>query len=383
MAAETEIRAAQTLIAQASLDPQIWPEALAALALATGSSTGQLVGMDERGRITTHWLTGVPEVERRGIEEFGLSDPQVNPRRRIGMNAPPMQLVADQDHVDADMRRRHPIYAEVFDRLDLAHNCQVVLLRHDDILLRASVTRTRAEGPLTAADFRSFAALAPHLQAAARLQLVLDSARNEALLESLDAIAAPAFLLDDRGLLLAATGAAEALAAAGEVVRVRGREIQAAVDQDQPLLEHAILSALAQLRGELAAANDVLRLRSAAGGAGVAFEVQALPARRPGMIRGAAVIMVARARWDSGAACTQPPSDIRLDLAGVRRAFGLTMAEAEIAEAVANGLTSNEIAGRRGVSPETVHSQVKAVLAKTRCPRRARVSAVLRPFILN
>jgi DNA-binding CsgD family transcriptional regulator len=382
MASEDEIRAAQALIAEASLDPQLWPQALAAFATAVGGSSGQLVGMDGQGRITAHWLTGVPDSERRDIEEFGLSNPRINPRLRIGMHAPLMRMVADQDHVDPDTRRRHPIYAEVFDRLDLSHNCQIVLLRDEDILLRASVTRTGAQGPLASEDFRAFAALAPHLQAAVRLQVLLESARNEALLESLDAVDAPAFLLDDCGLLLAATASAQALASAGEVIKVRGRELQAAVDQDQPMLESAIRSALAQLRGELTPAGEVLKLRSTAG-ARVGFELRPLFNRRTAVTHGAAIILVARIRWDGAPTLARPPGELRLDLASVRAEFGLTAAEAEVAEAVANGFTSNEIAARRGVSTETVHSQVKAVLAKTHCPRRARVGAVLRPFVLN
>jgi DNA-binding CsgD family transcriptional regulator len=380
MASERDIQTARGLLLEAPFDPELWPQALTAVARAVGGRSGQLVGMDGQGDFTVHWLTGIADDERREIEAFGLADPKINPRLRIGLHAPLMRLVADQDHIDADVRRCHPIYAEVFDRLDLAHNCQVVLRREEDLLLRASVTRSRGEGPFRAEDFRAFAALAPHLEAAVRLQIALETTRARAMLESLEAVRTPAFVLDGSGRVIDASVSAHLLASVGDVIRVRTGRLEAAMAQDQRALADAIDGALAILRGEEGAAGGAVWLNSASQGGGLAFEVRPLTAHRPALGRGAAVIVAARRHPTAG---SMDAHAVWLDLSGVRRAFGLTAAEAEVAQLLANGLASNDIAARRGVSPETVHSQVKAVLAKTRCDRRARLASVLRAFMLN
>lgn len=55
----------------------------------------------------------------------------------------------------------------------------------------------------------------------------------------------------------------------------------------------------------------------------------------------------------------------------LRRSFGLTTAEADVALALFEGLSPTEIAERREVSPLTVRSQVKTVLAKTEAARQS------------
>jgi DNA-binding CsgD family transcriptional regulator len=49
----------------------------------------------------------------------------------------------------------------------------------------------------------------------------------------------------------------------------------------------------------------------------------------------------------------------------LRRTFGLTRAEAEVALEVAEGMSAKDIGDRRGVSASTVRVQIQAVLQKT------------------
>jgi DNA-binding CsgD family transcriptional regulator len=61
----------------------------------------------------------------------------------------------------------------------------------------------------------------------------------------------------------------------------------------------------------------------------------------------------------------------RLDLDALAQAFGLTVAEANIMGLVAQGRSLAEIAALRGVGLETVRSQCKPLLNKTRSRRRS------------
>ena len=49
----------------------------------------------------------------------------------------------------------------------------------------------------------------------------------------------------------------------------------------------------------------------------------------------------------------------------LRELFGLTRAEAEVAQALTGGTSTVAVAARRGLSEATVRSQVRAVLDKT------------------
>ena len=53
------------------------------------------------------------------------------------------------------------------------------------------------------------------------------------------------------------------------------------------------------------------------------------------------------------------------------KVYGLTVIEAMVCQYLAEGFTTREIADKRGVSYETIRSQVKSVLHKTRCQRRS------------
>ncbi len=274
-------------------------------------------------------------------------------------------MIADQDHVDGDDRRRRPIYAEFFEPMELAFNCQTVLVHEHDLLLRASVTRTRSQGPLESEDFLAFAALAPDLLAAARLELAIGRTRLNGILESLEATGAAAFLINERGQLAAASAAGEAMALDGACLTIRGRRLHAAVEADAARLADAIASALAAARGELGKAtlSLVLRHRSAVGGQ--VFDVHPLAYERRGL-GGPAVLVVSRNRVR------------RSEAEILQTLYALSASEAAVAAMIGEGAAPEEIAAARGVGRSTIKSQMKAVFAKTGVNRQNQLVRLLR-----
>jgi hypothetical protein len=118
------------------------------------------------------------------------------------------------------------IYAEMFLPHDLTFNCQAVLLRDADRIVRTSVTRTKREGPLDADALRVFTSLLPYVRASARFQATLEHAKLDAALMALNAISAAAFLLDGAGRVVGASAAGEKLATQQSVVRVSCKRLQ-------------------------------------------------------------------------------------------------------------------------------------------------------------
>lgn len=61
----------------------------------------------------------------------------------------------------------------------------------------------------------------------------------------------------------------------------------------------------------------------------------------------------------------------------LRACFGLTRSEAEVAAAIATGESSRQIAERRGVTTNTIRTQVKTISAKLGCTRQSQISALV------
>ncbi len=68
--------------------------------------------------------------------------------------------------------------------------------------------------------------------------------------------------------------------------------------------------------------------------------------------------------------CIDPDETRHVSTNGMQRVYGLTDAESAVCRLVIDGLSYAEMADARGVSPETIKSQVQAALKKTRSENR-------------
>ena len=75
---------------------------------------------------------------------------------------------------------------------------------------------------------------------------------------------------------------------------------------------------------------------------------------------------------------SDPCIEKALVLNSLRGCFDLTLSEAQVAAAVASGMTSELIAAERGVRVNTIRSQIKAIAAKLGCATRGQISAIVR-----
>lgn len=362
---------ARALLLQAALDCRLWPQALGAVAAACGARSGQLIDLYGDGGVGAHWLTEVPDGLIQEGEAIGLANPVVNPRMRIGARAPLMKAVADQDYVDAETRARHPIYAELFDLHDLSFNCQVVVRRDMDRLTRMSVSRTRRQGPMDAAAFRAFDALAPYVEAAVRFQSTLDAARLGAMVMGFNAISAAAYLLDETGRVVATSAGGESLAASGDIVRLRGRDIRPARPEHGAAFAERIGQACDAARSGVVTLNPPLTLWSVDGDRKMGFEIQPLPLADDSLSRGPAVLVLARANPQP----TTAPTDLLI------QRFALTPAEAAVALHLAEGDALADIAEARAVSVGTIRSQLQSIYAKMDLHRQAELVLAIRALV--
>jgi len=226
-----------------------------------------------------------------------------------------------------------------------------------------------AGGALEPGADQAFSRLAPEFQAAARLQITLAEVRNRASLEAMEAMSAPAFLFTETGVLAGLSSAGEAMVRQGAVVTIRHRRLVAALEADRPALAAAIDAAIAAARGEPGGPTSSLALRRRSGVGGAVFDIHPLPGERYGFGAGGAALVVARV----------PPGRPEPDV--LTRLYGLSTAEAEVANMIAEGASPEEIAAARGVAKSTVQSQIKSIFAKTGVNRQSQLVRLLRDLV--
>ncbi len=363
---------ARKLLHNASMDGDALPEALNAVADACGGRSGQLIAFSTRRGVTGHWLTRVPEDFASLAEAHGLADAELNPRLRLGLNAAPLTLIADQDHVSVEARAGSAIYQDLFDRHDLPYNCQVVLARTEDSLIRVSVTRTAKQGPFDVEALNAFRALIPDLEAAVRFQRALEHAADEGAGQAIAHMPLAVFALDSGGHISAMSGAARSLLRSKtHFTSVSGR-LHPVNKEDAAHLGTLLNSALALADKGRPPPPLPIGFRTKVGAEPMRFELTPLPMMGRQLSGGGALLLTQSTRSDEA------------DLASILRlSYGLTQAEAAIALHIADGDTLRLIAAHRNVTLSTVRSQLQVIYAKLNIHRQAQLVSLVRKLPLT
>ncbi len=288
--------------------------------------------------------------------------------RRVDPNAPPKartsgHLVPDAEYV------RSEFYADLGRRVGLRHVVGTVVPLGAGGLMPVCLHRADGEAPFDHADARLLDCLLPHLRRAMQLRHRLNPGVSAAssTFAALDALATPVVVVDAEMRVVVANAAAEALAAAGSALRITGQKngpgarqrVLSALHHE----DHRALAALVRATALGGSPGGGMRLRDAALDPALAALISPLPRRLAdappdglsGRVAGQALVLLR----DLTAASRAPDAEL------LRRLFGLTPAEAEVACALYGGATKSAVAAQRGLKESTIRSQVDAILLKT------------------
>jgi DNA-binding CsgD family transcriptional regulator len=364
---DTAYRYAVAALAQAPLDPGRWGDALTSMAEACGASSCQLISFGG-AQIPAAIAPGFTADDFAAYAALGGPDPAVNRGVARIFRSTPGQIVADYEYISDAERHRDLLYNEFFLPHDGAYATFAVLARTGAVTSVLNFFHSRKAGALTDAHRRLIGAVMPQVARAMTLQSRLEDQAALIAAGALEAVDAAVLLCDFDGCVVAATTHAHKILRRADVLLVRQGRVHTR-DSDAAAAFAAALRGGARVIPEPEARVLVVRART---GLPVRLDIAPLPhGRGAAALRPLAMVHV-----------QEPAQAVRLDVALVCRAFGLTVAEAQVAEALSCGWSSQDIALRRGVSLETVHTQVKAVLAKTGCGRRAELPGLLRPFLI-
>jgi DNA-binding CsgD family transcriptional regulator len=356
-----------SLFSGAALGESSWDAALSALAAACGARSGELVGFGPPPFNTFNWVSNL---DPAGLPDFLAIDggnPAVNPRVAAGLNAPLLKALTEQDYISPANRKRYGSFFDFCHRHDIPYICQTTLLRQEGMLIGLSVLRSERQGHVCEQGRQVMTAIAPHVQLAVRTQMALEGQGATLLAGALEALSFAAFICDRLGSVKDMTPAAEAIVTQGQLLQLRHGQLRAIMPLEQEQLHHAISAAAIGLALPGAPLLRTVVLHAHQESKLLVLDVIALSSRPHEFSFMPRVLVVARG---NKTAKDQIASVLQLG-------FGLTVAEAEIAGLLADGLAIDAIAFKRGVTEGTVRSQVKTVFGKLGVSRQAELVARL------
>jgi len=225
-----------------------------------------------------------------------------------------------------------------------------------------ALARPWASGPFTSDEVAFARALMPHLQRVAALHAHVEdtTATARSVIDALDGAQAPLLLLDAKGEVVHASGAADRLLHEADGLSAGRDGLRAAT----PALSSRLRTVLARAAGSSRApgVSGALRLRRPSGKPDLVLA--AIPARSravgPDIGRATVILQI-----------TDPLARVMPDPAILAGAFDLTPAEAILAVDLLCGLSVGDAAMKRGRSVATMRTHLASILAKTGTARQS------------
>jgi DNA-binding CsgD family transcriptional regulator len=286
-----------------------------------------------------------------------------NPYLRGMYRLPCGGVVRTEEVVPWEILRDTELYQELMVKTRSDYGAGVNLSRQDAVLGALSLYRERRDGPFDDEELSRLRRLAPHLVRAAEVMKRLGREEQGALAcHALDRLAAAVFLTGPTGRLVFANIAACALLRSdGPLVCEKGL-LQARRPGDTSRIQRAICQA-------------TLNPTSVDPGQSGAFSIAG-----PGTSRLSVLVVPLARRHDRdewpigcGAMVVVEAPSLPDGPELMQRRFGLTPAEARLAQAIAEGETLREVAERSQVSINTVRTHLQRVFDKTDTRRQAQL----------
>ena len=337
----------------AALSTGSWLDALTALAQATGSRSGQLIGLGSPAAVPFNWVSELGSEWAVDFAAHGGGDPQQNPMVRAGATSRALEVVSSAEFVTEKERRRNEFLLWSEREHDLAYICLTPLIKEDPMHVGLAVMRSTKEGEISPRERAVFASIAPHVRAAVRMQMALEHQGALLVAGAMEALALAVFVCDARGKVQALTPSAEALLTEDGALRIRNGKLGAAFPAETQSLLQAIGIASGELTRPGAPNSRMVVVRDRALNP-LALDVAPLPRREHAFGFEPRALVIARR--------SQPKLHTAKEL--LLTAYALTAAEADVALLLAEGEAPETIAERRGVRVTTVRVQIRSIFAK-------------------
>jgi DNA-binding CsgD family transcriptional regulator len=263
----------------------------------------------------------------------------------------------DFDIMDGDAIKRHPYYQEFLAKNGLFGFVGIKMAAGEEIWC-VSLQRAKSAELFSRAEKQELASLSDSLSSAAAVSRALGYAASDAALEAFEIAGTAVLLVNERGEVVRANGAAERLLNNGSSVRIARKQLAAADSDSTAALDRA-LHRLLWMRTGSALAPPVPLLRDGASPL-LAYPLKLAKLTANPFSEGRAmIVLIDPDRRD------HPPEE------ALRNVFKLTHAEARVAARLASGAELNDVSDELGIAKETGRHHLKSIFAKTGARRQA------------
>lgn len=348
------------LFLSAALEPEKWGEAIKAMADATGSRHGQLIGFGP-GASSFNWISDIDASIVTKTAAIDQSAPDLN-FRVAADHLPDRPTIVHEAHYDvARQSLRSDAYLDLCSDFDIFDGCQTRLVADDHQMVGLALLRDSKDGRTSQQDRELFGQIAGHARAAVRLQQAIEQQGFALLSGTFEAMDRACWLLDATGRVGGMTPRAQALLSSSRIRVSEGWLASARASETR-----AIGRAMRAVIDPPGRSADPVALADDAGGVAIMLEFHPLPVRPWALPFAPRAIVIAR---------VGQPTDRHVQL--LTRAFRLTPAEADIAIRLAAGQSRKDIALARSVSVETLKVQLRSIYDKTGCSRESQLVRIV------
>ncbi|KQM97861.1 LuxR family transcriptional regulator [Sphingobium sp. Leaf26] len=344
----------------AALEPEKWGAAIQAMAWATGSAHGQMIGFGP-GAWGFNWISDIDA----DIVAKGAAVDQAKPDLNFRIAAdrlPDRPAVVHEAHYDmARPTLRSDDYLDLCSDFDIFDGCQTRLMGTPDQMVGLALLRNGKDGRTSLEQRDVFARIAGHARSAVLLQQAIEAQGFALLSGTFESMDRACWLLDATGRVGGMTPRAEALLSNSRIHVSDGWLASERADETRAILR-AMRSAIVP-PGRTA---DPVALADDAGGVAIMLEFHPLPVRPWALPFAPRAIVIAR---------VGEPTERHVQL--LTRTFRLTPAEADIAIRLAAGQSRQQIAAARNVSVETLKVQLRSIYEKTGCNRESQLVRIV------
>lgn len=359
-----QTRAAPVVAAinEAALVPELWPEALERLAEHVGCRAGFLFAASSNFADLAASSSSASDLATSYRSEGWRSrNAQINRARRLHSR----RFLVGEDLFPSRDLGQIAYYRDFLTPAGIGAGC-VATFAGNDLPLSAVALHPRAPSDgLDPVDLRRLEGLRPHLSRALTLGFASELRRWSHQLEVLRLIGSAAAIIDPSGRILSINSHLEAME--GSLWILQGQRLG--------LRHHSANANFNALLADPRQAGPTGTTITVPGnGPFRGWILRLLPISglaRDSLMQDGYVLLVSAIQK----AAAKPDDAI------TRHLFGLTRAEARVAGLIAEGLGGPAIARSLGLSPETIRSQTKIILAKTGTHRQAELVSLLAQIV--
>jgi DNA-binding CsgD family transcriptional regulator/PAS domain-containing protein len=354
----------------AGLDDTLWPDALDSIRKLFGAlgATYELFEKRPMNLLELRIAGLPPHAETAYLDYYA----QHNPRAAYAFCNLAKEILTDYELIDERGMDRDAYYVKYLGSLDLRYFMSGQIANTRDVQGIVSIQRTRRQGHVEKSDVERMRRLLPHLRqahdVASRLKSAGQAARSFE--RALDWLADGAALVRSDGRILYANEALQRIARRGDGIGIKRGRLEFAKADGASRFALAVATVVQMRTGE-DRSGGFADFPVPRGSGAPAYLVSIRPLangtrQRRSNLQAEAIVFV-RDPLDRNSSAFSLLHEV----------FGLTEAEASVAQALQTGISPVEYARRHALSVNTVYTHVRRIREKTRCKRQAELIRTL------